>query len=552
MIQKIKNLTIAAFVSIFVLNACELDRIPESNLSDEIYWASDVDFQEAVNYLYQVSSVNSTYDHFPLCADIMSDNAISSYFNEIGNGTYLPGANFGPWEQDYRIIRAANNIIEKVNSAEFDSEIFNYFIAEARFFRAYAYADLIRRYGDVPMIMQTLDTDDDDLLYAPRTPVETLLETMYEDLDYAAINLPSKADGMYGMVSQGAALALKSRIALRRGTWNKFHTGANSDNHLQIAKEASLAVMQSEEYSLFFIYGVDSSYLHLFKIDGQGEVNEEAIWVRQYGFDFELTLRQQIFGVLAEQGNYAVSRSIVDAHLFMDGLPMDKSPLYEGQQNALSDFENRDPRLDGLVAKQGDPYTSAYPYIPNLTAPTGYSISKYHYGWPGGGADRYIDLMEIRYAEVLLNYVEASYELNDAISDADLDISINVLRDRVGVAHISNAFVTANGLNMQEEIRRERRVELAMEGLRYDDLLRWKTAEVELPKPILGVRLFAAEYPGVDPSILNFTVLNGEDSIIIVEPASNRHFDPAKHYLWPLPLTELGLNENLTQNPGWN
>jgi hypothetical protein len=155
--------------------------------------------------------------------------------------------------------------------------------------------------------------------------------------------------------------------------------------------------------------------------------------------------------------------------------------------------------------------------------------------------------MLIRYAEVLLNYAEAAFELEDAISDADLDMSINVLRDRVGVAHLSNSFAAENGLNIREEIRRERRSELGMEGFRYDDLLRWKTAETELPKEVLGVRLFAAEYPGVDPAGINLTA----DSIVIAEPASKRNFDPSKHYLWPLPLNQIALNPNLEQNPNW-
>jgi hypothetical protein len=90
-------------------------------------------------------------------------------------------------------------------------------------------------------------------------------------------------------------------------------------------------------------------------------------------------------------------------------------------------------------------------------------------------------------------------------------------------------------------------VELAMEGLRYDDLLRWKTAETELPKPLLGVRLFAAEYPSVDPSAVNLTA----DSVVIAEPASKRSFDPSKQYLWPVPVTQLALNPNLEQNPNW-
>src|SRR5690606_20788055 len=192
-------------------------------------------------------------------------------------------------------------------------------------------------------------------------------------------------------------------------------------------------------------------------------------------------------------------------------------------------------------------YTLGNPYIPNLTSGTGYAVYKYFDQTPGQQVNRHIDLMLIRYAEVLLNYAEASYELNESISDADLDLSINLLRDRVNMPHLSNAFTAANNLEMREEIRRERRVELGMEGFRYDDLLRWKIAETELPKPVLGVKLFPEEYPGVDPSAVNMNA----DDIVIAETGENRTFDPAKHYLWPLPLNQTALNTNLQQNPNW-
>ncbi|MFV0483762.1 MAG: RagB/SusD family nutrient uptake outer membrane protein, partial [Bacteroidales bacterium] len=114
--------------------------------------------------------------------------------------------------------------------------------------------------------------------------------------------------------------------------------------------------------------------------------------------------------------------------------------------------------------------------------------------------------------------------------------------------HLTNSFVTDNGLDMREEIRRERACELVMEGFRYDDILRWKIAEDVLPETVYGARFYAEEYVNVSAGDLELTV----DSFIIAQPAEKRSFDPAKHYLWPLPITQLGLNENLTQNPNWD
>jgi hypothetical protein len=185
--------------------------------------------------------------------------------------------------------------------------------------------------------------------------------------------------------------------------------------------------------------------------------------------------------------------------------------------------------------------------IPNGTA-TAYALKKGFDLQDWNNNKSTIDKDLIRYAEVLLTYAEAKFELNGSISDADLDLSINKLRDRVGMPHLTNEFVAANGLDMRTEIRRERTVELAMEGFHYDDIIRWKTAEKVLPVDILGAKYVASEWPGTDPSTLNLT----SDSILIVEPASKRVFNPQKDYLYPVPLHEITFSHNhVTQNPDW-
>lgn len=550
--MKLKNMkmTRVAIVGLLTLAACDLDTVPESNLSDGIFWQTDNDFRQATNNLYKTVVIDSWEQEYPAIADVMSDNAFAKtadFTANISNGSYLPTANFGPWNHDYSMIRGANNIIERARAAGFASTSLSRFKGEAKFFRAFAYQDLVRRYGSVPLILKTLDTSDGEL-YEPRTDVQVVVDSMYRDLDYAAAHLPKASElknaTEYGMATSGAALALKSRIALRRGTWKKFHGEGSYQQDLQIAKDAALQVMQSDEYQLFDQFGTDS-YRKLFKAAGEGPTNHEAIWVWMYG---ETAIRYSNFPPKAAQGSYSVTRSLVDSYLCTDGLPIEKSPLYQGQQNSTSEYIDRDPRLDGTVIKKDDPYGYGALYIPALLGgSTGYHVEK-NYDLGGAGSQlQNIDLIVLRYGEVLLNYAEATFELSDAISDADLDLSINRLRDRVAMLHLTNAFVTTNGLEMREEIRRERRVELAMEGLRYDDLLRWKTAETELPKPLLGVRLFAAEYPSVDPSAVNMTA----DSVVIAEPASKRSFDPSKQYLWPVPVTQLALNPNLEQNPNW-
>ncbi len=544
-----KNRILPIIVALVLLTSCDLDLIPESELSDEVFWKTDDDFEQGTAYLYDVIKIAANNEeNYPLFRDVLTDNAVSNPVSSIANGSYLPSSNIHSWDQDYKIIRAANNIIEKAEANQPESVA--RYIAESRFFRAIAYTDLLSRYGGVPLILKTLDIDSEEL-YTPRATREEVMQVIYSDLDYAAANLPANSDlnigSEYGRVTQGAALTLKARTALREGTWNKFHNAGDSAGHLQLAKASALAVMQTAEYEVYVLEdSITDSYKQLFKRLGTGPENKEVIWAYPYGISRTVRTRTSNFAANTSQGALGVSKSLVDSYLCIDGLPIELSPLYEGRDSVSSEFVNRDLRLNGTVVKKGEFYLDKIPFIPSLIAPTGYPLNKY-FDYDGNTIDPNLDMILMRYAEVLLTYAEATFELADAISDQDLDISINLLRDRAGVARLSNAFVAANGLDMQQEIRRERRTELSIEGFRYDDLLRWKTAEIELPMALLGVKLFADDYPGVEVSDYN---LDPEGNII-VEPASKRTFDSAKHYLWPIPVEQLGLNPALEQNPGW-
>jgi hypothetical protein len=162
------------------------------------------------------------------------------------------------------------------------------------------------------------------------------------------------------------------------------------------------------------------------------------------------------------------------------------------------------------------------------------------------------DFKEFRYGEVLLIQAEALYEQNGTISDDDLDRTINLLRARVNMPALTNAFVNQNGLNMLSEIRRERTIELAFEGFRRDDLRRWATAESMLPQALRGVKFVGTEYQQKYPDLKIGTDIQVDNNgFIIAEPANSRQFLP-KHYLNPIPLQQIQLSKGkLVQNPGW-
>jgi hypothetical protein len=304
--------------------------------------------------------------------------------------------------------------------------------------------------------------------------------------------------------------------------------------------QASKAVIDSKEHALL------ASYTNLFQYAGEGPQNKENILVKQFGTDAANQILVHNFSENLYTGGTNPTKSLVDSYLMSDGLPITKSPLYKTPLTSVEVFANRDARLEATVFKQGEPYNAGATYRTPLNYhKTGFGPKKFFNALDFTTRKALLDRPLIRYAEVLLTYAEAIFELNAAISDIDLDLSINLLRQRAKVAPLTNAFVQANGLDMKEEIRRERRVELALENMRYWDLIRWKTAEIELPKPVLGNYYFREEFGTETPVVLT------PEGFILVQNQSFRRFDPTKDYLWPIPVNELGLNPALKQNPKW-
>lgn len=539
------------------LPSCEVDRLPETAISDETFWRSESDLKTAANYLYTYlpgfgtftppgfsSSFNITYG----TEDVWSDDAFGLTTSNISDGSRLAPATASDYNTAYLLIRAANNIIEKAPRAlsTTSTSIVDRYVAEARFFRAWGYYSLVQKYGDVPLILKTLD-DTSPELQAAATPRAQIYTQIYQDLDFAAQKLPTPTalgTADYGRISNTAALAFKARVALFEGTRSKYHNYGDSKTHLTLAIAAAKAVMDSKQHDLF-----TGGYFNLFQAAGEGRQNPENIIVHQYGVSVaDRVTTHSYFRTTLENGNMNPTKSLADSYLMKDGLPITKSPLYVAPTKSTDVFVNRDTRMSDTFFKSGDTWIGTkqvFDIAQLVFNKTGFVFRKYSNLDDWVTQASLLDRVLLRYAEVLLTYAEATYELNGVISDADLDLTINRLRARGGVVKLTNAFATANGLSIRDEIRRERRVELAGEGFRYWDLIRWKTAETELPKPVLGNYYFQAEY-GTSTSV-NLTA----DNFILLQAASFRRFDPAKDYLWPLPINEIALNPALKQNSGW-
>lgn len=526
------------------LSSCELDLYPESNLSDSSFWTTDLNFEQACNSLYTYLGVGSASTRVfeYRFDDNRSDFSIGSGANEISSGSRIAPATSSDWEIPYELIFTANNILEKAKSADFDT---NRWEAEAKFFRAYAYFELVMRYGDVPLILRVLEIDAPEFDEG-RTDRGIVIEQIYDDLDFAAENLPSfleLGEDQYGRVSRSAALAMKSRVALYFGTHQKYHEWGKPDQHLSLAIFTAEAVM-NEGHELY----TEKPYYYLFQYDGEGFSNKENIFALIYGENLSNNIKSHGICRALEQGRGNVTRPMMNLYLCTDGLPFDKSPLAEFPEvDQMSIFKNKDPRLAASIFIEGDPYGNPDKYLSLRVAyiPTFFAGKKYSViaDWATGYS--FVDFAMIRYAEVLLNYAEAKFELNGFVTDDELNKSINLLRERVDMPKLTNDFVTVNELDMLTEIRRERSVELAQEGFRYNDIIRWKIAEDVLPKAIYGATYFPDLYPQTN---LNIT----DDGYIQAQSASTRQFDPNRDYLYPIPVNEISLTGGaIIQNPGW-
>lgn len=538
-----------AYVAIVCLccAACnkKLDLTPETALSDASFWKTPNDLLAACTTFYlSLPGMGANYD------DNYADISYGAAANSVSDGSRLAPATATDWNTDYTMIRRSNTIFEKAANVTGDATILKKALGEAHFFRAWAYYDLLKRYGDVPLILRTFDIND-TLTLAKRTPRAQVVQQIYQDLDFAIANCPAveaQPAAEYGRITAGAAAAFKSRVALFEGTREKFFNYGTYATDLHIAIDAATKVMANTKYGVYqYAARPDSSYFYLFQPVADGPNNKENILVRIYGQSLSNNITYQNISRDVEQALISPTRVLADAYVYKDGLPLGKSPLQQPQTTTLSEFTNRDPRA-GMTIFNKNLYYLTGKYVPNFTfTKTGYKTAKWFNATDWNNARSYTDFAIIRYAEVLLNYAEATYELNNSISDADLDLTINKLRARNGagsVAPLTNALVNNNSLSMRDEIRRERTVELAFEGFRYWDLLRWKLAETQLPMAVLGTKYFPAEFAIASPSLTT-------DGYIITQPANKRAFDPAKDYLWPLPTTEIGYDPNLTQNPKW-
>lgn len=579
------------------LSACDdiLTREPQSQLSPESYFATATDLQLFTNPYYNNLLPKEIYN-------VQSDQYIKTTPSDLvkgGNNRYVP-ASGGSWT--WTDLRRINTCIYYAELNCQDEAVKAQYVGLSKFFRAYFYFEKVRKFGDVPWIDHELGSND-PLLYAPRDSRELVMSHMIEDIDEAIATLPSTYGDLNYRATKWAALALKARFCLYEGTYRKYHGISYPENdynyYLRLAAEAAKELIEKGPFKLYSTGNPELDYAVLFS--SYDAITSEVILAINFDYGIELMHNATAAALMNSMGRNSLTKKFVNCYLMKDGTRFTSKQGWETMQFA-EEVKDRDPRLGQTIRIPGHAriteeggkysYSSTKSGVDANVTLTGYHMSKWVMPDNNLAKDKfdksYNDLPVFRLAEVYLIYAEALAELG-TITQPDLDMSINKLRDRVKMPHLKLADcatpdpylqsedfypnVTGENAGIILEVRRERAVELAQEGFRYDDLMRWRVGHL-LAKPYLGVyfpgpgeydldgdgTIDYCLYEGTKPSSKATVVAQIGKDIFLTEgnkgnmiPHHNIvfDFDDNRDYLYPIPIDDRSLNPQLTQNPGW-
>lgn len=555
-----------------------MEQYPKSELSPITYFKNEKEIKTYTNAFYQhFPTGDKIYYNAPYYAD---DDARSSV-SDILRGTRIVPSSGGGWS--WSNLRSVNYYLKYSSQCD-DVRVRTKYDAFARFFRAYFYLEKIQNFGDVPWHDTVLDLDDEEL-YKARDSREFIFDKMLEDIDNAIEHL-DKERKVYE-VTKWTALALKSRMCLFEGTYRKHHGIAGWEEILDQCILASQELITESGYRIY-TSSADKAYHELFTFENANI--EEMILARQHIVAIS-THQLNTYTTSPSFGKPGVTRQVVQSYLMKDGSRFTDIADYE-KMEFKDECADRDPRLSQTIRTPGYKRIGETSLsMPDFSASvTGYQYSKFVMQKSFDVGRNTNDLPIFRYAEVLLNYAEAKAE-RGTIKQADIDMSIKLLRDRVGMPNLSVSDANANpdpfmekqyeyvdqGINKGVilEIRRERRIELIREGHRWHDLMRWKAGK------LLEKKYYGMYFPGIGSYDLDG---NGTIDVVIYEgskpqvtaptqtlelgvdivfdnkaregqiwcnPNIDKHWDEERDYLYPIPSQERMLNPNLKQNPNW-
>ena len=489
--------------------ACEdttfLDTDVNGQFTSESFWQTEEHALLGINGTY-----NTLLDIYNSAA-VYYENQTDNGFNEQGGLSVLPFYDFNPssggiinsrYSQCYEGIGRANTVLARVPDIEIDAGLKSRILGEAHFLRALFYHQLADNYGGVPILLNEPDISTDGDM--ARDSKENVIAQILADLDAAAAALPQSYNSdNTGRATWGAAMALKARVLLFEGRWGEASQVANQ-------------IIQSGNYSIY-----QGGFREMFL--PANENNSEVIFDVQYGGNNKSSFDEVLF----QFDGAPVLRNFVDAFDMTNGLPItDPASGYDSDNPLVG----RDPRLLQTVAAVGTNLNGEVVTIGQYGR-TGFGFKKYQSYTDNetiplfGSNESETNYIVIRYADVLLMFAEAENEANGP-STAVFD-ALDEIRTRTSV-NMPVVDRTLSQSELRNFIRKERRLELAMEGIRMSDIRRW----------------------GIGEQVLNgavFLRIDGNGDSVIV----NREFDASKHNVWPIPQSEIELNPNLTQNPNY-
>ena len=592
------------FFVIILAVSCDLEELPVDTADKSAVFGSESGLQ-----LY----ANSFYDWMPSANNIHQADAISDYaarrnvpdFLRAGN-VYSPRTNDntsasgydlvaigGDWNWGWGTLRNLNFFLDNNNNPSIPFEVRRHYNGLAKFFRAWFYFEKVKRYGDVPWINKALDVEDAKL-YAPRDPRSLVMDSVLADINYAIANIRPINDNTRTLITPEVALALKSRVALFEGTFRKYHTQlgltGSANAWLMEAASAAKAAMDGGKFSLYNGLGTDQSYRQLFISDAP--VSSEIMLATVSSTALNVRHAANWFFTSATTGiRFTFIRPFIHTYLNIDGTPFTNNPGYE-TTTFMDEVKDRDKRLSQTIRMGDYKRISGAELVPAPPAFT-YSYTGYQpIKWSldniaiDGGNNNTNAVSVFRYAEILLNYAEAKAELG-TLTNEDWTNTIGALRGRAGITGGLTSLPSAVDPYIQStyfpdisdpvilEVRRERGIELAIEGFRFYDVVRWKRGELmemewrgiyvpqadELmdlnedgtPDVYFYMSLPANQVSGVTYININdeaHKLSNATSGEIIWLGNIQREWTDNKYY-YPVPEAHLLTNPNLGQNAGW-
>jgi len=583
--KKIVPFLLAAF-TITILPGCkkdELDLQPFDQLTPTSTFNTEDDLQLYINSMYKI---------LPQADDIIRADDLSDYAANKSASQYLVPNGFSATQAtgwSWANLRNVNYFLLHYRQAKITDVKKNNYGGIARLFRAWFYFNMVRKFGDVPWYSTPLDVDD-SALYKPRDPRSLVMDSVLADLDFACANITAIKDNSASQITQSVALALKSRVCLYEGTYRKYHPelglSGTATQWLNEAATAAQTVISSNQYKLHTDANTALSYRDLFI--SSTPYSDEVILAYVCNANLQVFNDANWYYTSATYGDrLSLTKTFINTYLNADGSRFTDLAGYDTIP-FWNEVKNRDLRLQQTIRLGNYKRSDGTAAPPDFTYTfTGYQPLKFTLDSKAtdGIAKNDNSIPIIRYAEVLLNYAEAKAELG-TFTGTDWNNTIQLLRARAGIPN-SPLPTTADPYLQQNyfpgisdpvllEIRRERGIELALEGFRYYDLFRWGFGNL-LTMPYTGLYVpamntlydlngdgkpdvsFVSAIPSSKVSGVYYFLIDntqarlsqGTYGTLIWLSNITREWDDYKYY-YPIPFNELVLNPNLQQNAGWD